>query len=240
MTLNSENLLVDTFIESHNSHLKKFNKILTKNYSIYDQQLKLKTLLSNIKVDIKQYQKAFNQNQKDKCHSQFNNLEKLSSSIKNRCKLLKKEIAEIEFKEYDPYPYSNEQKNYDEIIAEIQDSILKTEKKNSNKEEKTEELELHKFIYNIKNKGEFLIDLKTTFKTERGVEIRALIESLKAQEIIVIGPRKFSKFIKLLGYYLGRDIGTYQSINDANKYSHSGSAVNIKIKPIISKHKQSD
>ncbi len=238
MTLNSENLFIDAFIESYKSHLKKFNKILTKNHSVYDQLRKLKTLLSNIKVDIKQYKKGFNSNQKEKCNSQFNDLVELNSKIKERCKLLEKEIAKIEFEEYDPYPYSNEYKHPDEIKAEVEDFISSVKANSLKEEKKIKELKLHEFIYNIKNKDKFLIDLKTTFKTERGVEIRALIESLIASKIIIIGNRQFKNFTELLGNYLDRNIGTYQSINDANEYSHSSLAINEKLEPIILKYKQ--
>ena len=67
--------------------------------------------------------------------------------------------------------------------------------------------------------------------------MRALIESLIASKIIIIGNRQFKNFTKLLANYLDRNIGTYQSINDANDYSHSSLAVNEKLEPIILKYK---
>ena len=162
MSINSENL----FIESHKSHFKKFNKILTKNYSVYDQLRKLKTLFSSIKVDIKQYKKGFNPNQKGKCNNQFNDLVELNSKIKERCKLLKKEITKIELEEYDPYPYSNdaEEFNYENTVEGIKEylNIKSNDKLKSPYKEVFSDsssydifLQLHEVYENKKNRNRF-------------------------------------------------------------------------------------
>ena len=199
MTINSENLYIDTFIQSHKSHLKKFNKILTKDYSVYEQKRRLKILLSNVKIDIKQYKKKFSLKQKNNCLNQFNDLVELKSNIKERFKTLEKEIAKIELEEYDPYPYSNEYIDSDTLKKEVKEFVDSIKAKNEKhvsenisaiEDNETKESQLNNFIYNIENKEEFLNDLKRSFRTEKGVEIRALIEILKNQEIIIIGNRE--------------------------------------------------
>lgn len=247
MTFNSENSYIDTFIQSHKSHLKKFNKILTKSYTVHEQERLLKILLSNVKIDIKQYKKDFNLNQKNNCLNQFNDLVELKSKIKERCKILEKEIVKIELEEYDPYPYSNEYIDSDTLKKEVKEFVDSIKTKNEKdvsenisvtEDYETEKFQLSDFIYNIENKEEFLNDLKHSFKTEKGVEIRALIEILKKREIIIIGNRQFKKFIGLLEKYFKREIGRYQSINDAKNYDYHIPNMEKKLKPIILKYKQ--
>lgn len=63
-------------------------------------------------------------------------------------------------------------------------------------------------------KDTFLQELKSTFNIEFGRSIKALIEVLEKNNLLIIPNRQNRKFIELLGKHFERKIGSYQSIND--------------------------
>jgi hypothetical protein len=76
------------------------------------------------------------------------------------------------------------------------------------------EKDLSDFIQNVKNKQEFIQNLKEMFPTEKGKSIKAMIIILQGKGIIEILDRQFTEFYKSLKKDFNRDIGTYPSIND--------------------------
>jgi len=94
------------------------------------------------------------------------------------------------------------------------------------------------FIYNVKDKDAFLNILKTTFKKEKGKKIRAIIDLLKRENILIIPERDFLDFYNCLKTYLDRNIGTYQSINDVKDIqSYYFTPFEEILNPIIKNHK---
>lgn len=86
----------------------------------------------------------------------------------------------------------------------------------------------------VKDKEAFLNGLKENFKIERGRSIKTLIVCLESYEAIAIPNRQMKTFVELLRNYLGRDIGTYQSINDQRDIvQEDKNPIEIKLKPII-------
>lgn len=94
-----------------------------------------------------------------------------------------------------------------------------TNKPQQNHNKNTDEVkkELHQYFKNIKNFDAFIIELINTFPTEKGKTIKAIINYLIKNEMLLIPDREFKKFVSLLGLKFERNIGTYTSINDAEK-----------------------
>jgi transposase len=72
-------------------------------------------------------------------------------------------------------------------------------------------------LNHAKNK-ELAEKIKQTFTTERGREIRILIEVMKEKHLISIGSRQFKAMFKSLKSYLNRDIGSYQSVQNPKSF----------------------
>jgi len=84
----------------------------------------------------------------------------------------------------------------------------------SSDENKNPKKKINDFFINITDKEKFLIELKNTFKTEKGQKIRALIEVLKKEKMLLIGEGEFRNFINELAICFNRDIGKYQGIQN--------------------------
>ena len=101
------------------------------------------------------------------------------------------------------------------------------------------------FVINIKDKNDFLDDLKKIFKTEKGIKFKILIELLKDEKVLMIGNREFKQFYKSIRDYFNRDIGTYSAFNDLYKHTDELKAfrsdeiaeISNKLNPLIIKYK---
>lgn len=105
----------------------------------------------------------------------------------------------------------------------------------------TPEKKLYDFIYNINDKSLFMNDLKTEFPIEKGKSIRAIIDYLIIEKIIIIGNRQLKLFYDLLQNDFERDLGTYQSINDV-KFDNKADlklieTILVILKPLVIKYK---
>jgi hypothetical protein len=102
------------------------------------------------------------------------------------------------------------------------------------------EKDLSDFIHNVKNKQEFIQNLKEMFPNEKGKRIKAMIIILQEKGIIVILDRQFKEFYKSLKKDFNRDIGTYPSINDIKVGVFDDTYLDgfrKKLIPLIKKHK---
>jgi hypothetical protein len=94
------------------------------------------------------------------------------------------------------------------------------------------------FITNVTDKPAFLKDLKSICTSETGKEIKAIITILEYEKIVVIPERRLKNFIELLGKYFGRNIGSYQSINDQKDLEKFYlKPFEIKLKTLITRHR---
>lgn len=101
--------------------------------------------------------------------------------------------------------------------------------------------EIFDFVQNVKDKEEFLRDLKTAFPIEKGIAIKVMIELLQEEDIILIPKRKFKMFYEEFKNVFDQNIGSYTSINDVifkDLDSQSINSINRKLNPLIAKHKK--
>jgi hypothetical protein len=110
---------------------------------------------------------------------------------------------------------------------------------NSLEKKKKKEKKINDYFQNIADKTKFLKELKEVFSTEKGQKIRALIENLKKEEMLLIGEREFKNFICELRTYFNRDIGEYQGIQNKTVNWEIETEYTIeKLNPLISKYKK--
>ena len=129
--------------------------------------------------------------------------------------------------------------------AESNKVELLLDKSGKKKKPETKKKNLEDYIRNINKKNAFLIDLKKTFKTEKGIKFRILIELLKDEKVLLIGSREFQNFYNCISVYFNRNIGTYQALNDSYKHSDEDisfrkdeiAEISQKLNPLIIKHK---
>lgn len=103
-------------------------------------------------------------------------------------------------------------------------------KKSSNKSD----LDLEDY-FRLKSYKLFISDLKIEFKTEKGKDIKAIIEILKQEGLLHIPNRGLKAFIEKLKDTLNRDIGTYQSINDPTPDKVDIEEIRKRLNPLIKK-----
>lgn len=102
----------------------------------------------------------------------------------------------------------------------IPDSLKQPCRSSKNEPQQTEikkTKSLEQFITNVENKQSFLKDLKETFPTEIGKSIKAIIDLLVSDNIIIYGTREFKQLYNQLKLVFDRDIGTYQSIQNVKE-----------------------
>jgi hypothetical protein len=129
-------------------------------------------------------------------------------------------------------PSNVQQQNYCEPLPPPQDNGI-------NKKKPPQQKDIFDFLINIDEKESFLLELKDTFKDERGKSIKAIIEILKNSDILVIREREHKTFIKSLENYFNRNIGSYQSIQDVKViHSEISNPIFSKLNPLILKYKQ--
>ncbi|WP_188050344.1 hypothetical protein [Flavobacterium sp. GP15] len=121
--------------------------------------------------------------------------------------------------------------------CEIQEIPAIKTKLKKNKPTKT----LFDFIHNVEDKEAFIQDLKNEFPNDKGKTIKAVINILKEWKIIIIIDRQFKTFYDLLLIEFNGTIGTYPSINDAEKKRPFDKIfldpIKQKLNPLIIKHK---
>lgn len=99
---------------------------------------------------------------------------------------------------------------------------------------------LFQFIHNIENREEFIKELKETFPTEIGKSIKAIIDILTDEKILVYGTKEFKTLYDEIKLSFNRDIGSYNSIqNVKNVDKETTETVYKKLNPLIVKHKTS-
>jgi hypothetical protein len=99
---------------------------------------------------------------------------------------------------------------------------------------------LNEYFHNIQEDGKqvFFNELKAAFPTEIGKNIKVIIEELQSKRMLVIGAREFKPFIEALENEFGRNIGSYQSIQNVNDIHKDTSAPLLeKLNPLIIKYK---
>ncbi|MCK9235783.1 MAG: hypothetical protein WDA08_04575 [Weeksellaceae bacterium] len=134
---------------------------------------------------------------------------------------------------------------FEEYLIEQENNKIETDKLDETKKENDKpdkiKKELHHFFNQIDNerKLDFLNELKELFPTEIGLSIRAIIEILKENNMLIIGTREFKAFFKELKDFFDRNIGSYQSINDEIPDDIIKETILLKLKPLIDKYKQS-
>lgn len=123
---------------------------------------------------------------------------------------------------------------FEEYLIEQENIKSETDKPDEAKKE------LHQFFNKIdtKRKLDFLNELKELFPTEKGINIKAIIEILKENDMLIIGTREFNNFYNELNDFLERDIGSYQSINDSRPDDTINETILLRLKPLIDKYKQ--
>jgi len=126
------------------------------------------------------------------------------------------------------------------VLKEIKNKLLEDAKEvRPSKEKNTpQQKTLFGFIYNIEDKEIFVRELKTVSTTEKGKSIKAIIDILISNEVLVIGAREFKNFINELTKSFDRELGTYQSIQNQKEIEKAiKDPINIKLLPIINKFK---
>jgi hypothetical protein len=99
---------------------------------------------------------------------------------------------------------------------------------------------LFQFIHNISNKVEFTKELKETFPTEIGKSIKAIIDILSDEKILVYGTKEFKTLYEEIYLSFNRDIGTYNSIQNVKIVDkETTDTIYKKLNPLITKHKTS-
>lgn len=97
---------------------------------------------------------------------------------------------------------------------------------------------LFEFIHNIENKEAFSQELKKTFPTERGKSIKAVIDVLTTEKILIYGTKEFKPLFEELQKYFNRDIGTYNSVQNVKTVDkETTETINKKLNPLIIKYK---
>jgi len=111
---------------------------------------------------------------------------------------------------------------------------LQTKPQNPDAVEKS----LFDFLYNIENKKDFIQDLKETFPTEKGKDIKAIINILKDENIIIHGTREFKKLCNSINTAFERNIGEYSGINDPKYIDElTNTTILKKLNPLIIRYK---
>jgi len=97
---------------------------------------------------------------------------------------------------------------------------------------------LLEFIYNVENKEAFIQDLKNTFPTEIGKSIKAIIDFLNKEQILIYGTKEFKQLFEELEKYFNRNIGTYNSVQNVKEIDKETNDTIFKIlNPLIIKYK---
>ncbi|MEN8858225.1 MAG: hypothetical protein ABF260_09205 [Flavobacteriaceae bacterium] len=142
-------------------------------------------------------------------------------------------------------------RNLINIISKIIDTIIeitnleyiKSKKEILNRSDEKPVKNLSDYFINIENKRKksFFNELGKVFKTEKGKSIKAIMDELKEESLLIIGPREFKSFLEEFRKIFNHDIGTYQSINDPKVIDNITKEPILKrLKPIMIKFKTNE
>lgn len=150
--------------------------------------------------------------------------------IKNNYKMIFPEIENyfgLDFEIIEIYSHYANINKYQEVKE-----ILKKEKL-----KKT----IEQYVNNVSDEKEFLNELKDSFSTEKGRDIRIIIDYLKNEKIFIIQDRENKNFIEALGKHFDRYIGTKQGILDTMIITpEKKEPIEYKLKQIINKYKNTN
>lgn len=97
---------------------------------------------------------------------------------------------------------------------------------------------LFEFIHKIEDKKAFKKDLKEQFPTEIGKSIKAIIDILSKEQILIYGTKEFKQLFEELENCFSRDIGTYNSVQNVKTVDAETTDIILKkLNPLIIKHK---
>ncbi len=97
---------------------------------------------------------------------------------------------------------------------------------------------LFEFIHNVNDKDLFLADLKRTFPTEIGKSMKAIIDILTKEQIIIYGTKEFKQLYTVIKMFFNRDIGTYNGIQNIKTVDKDTTEIVYKkLNFLIIKHK---
>lgn len=120
------------------------------------------------------------------------------------------------------------------LLNQLNKKKIKPEASKSDEVKKT----LFDFIFNIDDKETFINELKITFPTEKGIGIKAIVNILKENGVLIIGAREFNNFYEELKNHFKRNIGSYTSINAVKNIDKEVlQPIENKLKPLINKYK---
>lgn len=98
--------------------------------------------------------------------------------------------------------------------------------------------EFTSFIHNVLDKEAFALDLKNTFNTERGANLRIMIDVLNAENIIPLVDGQLKSFHTSMGTYFNRNIASYESFRKAENYGKiAKDKIVKKLNPLINRYK---
>ncbi len=143
--------------------------------------------------------------------------------------------------------------DFDEVLNVLENSIdlnelnllnelnkSKNEQPHQAKTSKPKRLKktLIEFIHNVENKEAFLQDLKITFPTEIGKSIKAIIDFLNKERILIYGTKEFKQLFEELENYFSRNIGSYNSVQNVKEIDkETNETISKKLNPLIIKYK---
>lgn len=130
--------------------------------------------------------------------------------------------------------------NYAElkIINDLSKSTPEAPKQPETNKPKKPKKTLFQFINDIDNKEAFLQDLKKTFPTEIGKSIKAVIDILTKENILIYGTKEFKLMFEELENFFSRDLGTYNSVQNVKIVDEETTDIIYKkLNPLIMKHK---
>ncbi len=160
-------------------------------------------------------------------------LENIKTELELKCGL----DFEIEF-EVKPYISS-----YNKIISFLETKKSELSNKTPLSNIATEDKRLktfQDFVFSINNKEMFVKELKLLFPNEKGKSLKAIINILKTERILIIGAGEFKAFYEALKIEFNRNIGTYNSINDVKEiHEDITTPIENKVRPLINKYKTS-
>jgi hypothetical protein len=126
---------------------------------------------------------------------------------------------------------------YKNLLKDIENKINKPQQPETIKP-KILKKTLLEFIHNVEKKEAFIQDLKITFPTEIGKSIKAIIDFLNEEQILIYGTKEFKQLFEELQNYFSRSIGSYNSVQNVKEIDkETNNTISKKLNPLIIKYK---
>lgn len=171
----------------------------------------------------------------------FNNTEFMR--IETIIKDIKRPISRIEFKNIvdwiDELTTENQQPEPEQLdlSSNTKQGTNETPTIEKDKPKKLKKV-LFQFIHNITDKDGFIRELKETFPTEIGKSIKAIIDILTDDKILIYGTKEFKTLYEQINLSFNRDIGTYNSVQNVKTVDkETRETIYKKLNPLIIKYK---